>query len=282
MSNDGRFIAQLTKHGLSVTENGKVILSYLHKSKYYERDIKFISETELLWKMTGQEIKLFCLKDKKIRTILKSKKLMDAFVCENEVYLTQYKNRHSIEYKKIIIQDGNFSEKLITTLSYRNPQYALRQFRKSGKVKLLFSYTLPAQLLLEESTSDGYESVMSTPLENNSIIFLNNNLVIKYNNRTLFFYTHSNDENLKTSYALSQSPNTERNKAEIIGHRCYCYFPGIRLVLVYNMATNQKLQYLVAKDTREVVFQNQKIIILGDDNRVNIIRIMNKKCVADF
>lgn len=279
MSCDGRYIARLTKHGLSVTENGKEVLSYIHKSKkFYERDIKFISETELLWKMTERKIKLFNLKDRKNSTIYKSQKRAQAFLCGNELFLVFQKRHYEQDYnkiKKMTMRAQNSFTEVVDTSLCRTPEYTLRQFRKSRAAKLLFSYTIPAQLLLEESTSDVYESMMSTPLKNDSIILLNNNIVIKHNNRTLYVYTYNGDNALKASYALYNHLDADNSKAEIIEDRCYCYLPKLKLVMVYNMKTKQKMQYLLTKDTKEVVFQDHKIVMLRDNNRKDTLHILD-------
>ena len=87
------------------------------------------------------------------------------------------------------------------------------------------------------------------------------------------FYEHDNCDQLKISYDVNCLFDQGRSRAYKVGDELYYYIANIRLIVIYNIKTKQRLEYIVNDNVCDVVFNDHTISLLYSDDSIGEIKI---------
>ena len=110
-------------------------------------------------------------------------------------------------------------------------------------------------------------------LENDQLLCLSNEYMVRLLNNKLFFYSYVGGEHLKIAYSFERCANPDKSKISVFQDVYYCYLEPLRTILMYNEPSKQTMKYLLDDSVCDVVFDGNIIRILHTNCRIDTIRI---------
>lgn len=259
VSSNEKYVAKLTKYGLCILDRNVEIFNYSYKSQdILSRKIKFVTSDTLVWLMSTNKIMVINVENKTNKIIYRSANKhhnVSVGFYGNEIYIY---GREIIKYT--LLNNDYKKEKIKNTRLY-DDQIELIKLEKSGYVRFLFDINIPSRLQFVCDEKDGH------------LIYLDLQNAVRLENNKLLFYEHDNCDQLKISYDVNCLFDQGRSRAYKVGDELYYYIANIRLIVIYNIKTKQRLEYIVNDNVCDVVFNDHTISLLYSDDSIGEIKI---------
>jgi len=273
LSPSGKYRASLTRDAVTILEDGNLIFEYLYKSKNPDaRDICFVGEHLILWKQSYKKFLIIDIDKKIIKDLYRSSKKMygyvvigDSLYLSNSMSLNWDKQKfdsinNAVARLEISSNKENSVEKLNLDINCYDSLEMVKGFRKRKEAKIVFTYAVPSALQFNE-------------LENDQIICITNEYIVRLLNHRLFFYSYESKEEFKISYAFNSVELPNGSKIASHENVLYCYIEPLKTILIYNELAKQTIQYLLDDSVCDVVFDNNMVRILHRNGNIDIITI---------
>ncbi len=271
ISPDGIYSVRLTRDSIAVFEGPKLIFEYLYKSKNPDaRDVCFIANHIVIWKQSYKEFKIIDIDNHIVKTLLVSSKKMHGYVIiDDSLLVSRAGSLNLAKQSTEIINDAVTKVKVSNSKEFSKeglgmdincfePLEIVKTLRKRKEAKIIFSCSVPSQLQFND-------------LENDQILCLSNEYMVRLFNHKLFFYSYVGGEHLKTAYAFERSTNPDKSKMSVFQDVYYCYLEPLRTILMYNESAKQVMKYLLDDSVCDVSFDKNNVRLLHDNGSVDTI-----------
>ena len=274
LSPDGKGIVQLTREKLVIIREGKIIFEYLYRSKNPKaRNVSFISNSIVLWKQSYKKFIIVDIAKKTVKILIKSSKNMYGYVViDDSLYISR---AHSIKWKnqsEYSIKDAVTRAKIFENyepivdnmemdINYSEALPIVKAMRKHKEANIVFSFVIPSPLQFNA-------------LENDQILCMTDEFMVRLLNHKLFFYSYQSNEKLKIAFAFDKSDNPDNSKISLHDDVYYCYLEPLRMILIYNKCAKQTMSYLLDDSVTDVSFDEGDIRILHSNGNIDTIRIV--------